>query len=128
MLPSSRKALREHVERFARYFLREMHKGGLQFEAAEQPDSPDYVPYEAYLLHADDRYIGACCFRDRAPTNDPPSWWLAWAWLHPYFRSRHHLTNAWPQFVASYGQFHLAQPVSHAMKAFIQKVGWHDET
>jgi hypothetical protein len=126
--PSSLRLLRNHVERFALYFLRELHTGSIQFEAAETPDTPGYVPYEAYLFLEQDRYVGACCFRDRRYEQLIAAWSLDWAWIHPYFRFKHHLTNAWPRFAEEYGRFHLAKPLSRSMQAFVRKVGWHEES
>ena len=124
VIPSSSKELREHVERFARYFLREMHTGGIQFEAGEIPESTGYVPYRAYLFAVQDRYIGAGCFRERGDEDSDVPWVFDWLWFHPYFRSRGHLSRAWPVLVSEIGRFRLAYPLSHAMKAFLQKVGW----
>ena len=118
----SPRPIREYVEQFARYFLGERGKGNLQFEAAETLQSLGYVKYEAHLFNDGYRYIGACCFRWREWENAPASWSLDWAWFHPYFRSRGHLTRAWPSFTAGYGDFHLARPLSHAMEAFLAKV------
>lgn len=118
----SLRAIRDHVERFARYFLKERGKGGLQFEAAETSESEGYVKYEAHLFNDGHRYIGACCFRWREFKDAPASWFMDWMWLHPYFRSRGHLTRAWPLFTTRYGDFHCATPLSHSMKAFLAKV------
>jgi hypothetical protein len=124
VLPTSPKRLRVHVERFARYFLREMHFSSIQFEAAETPSSPGFVKYEAYLFHDGDRFFGACCFRWREWGNTPASWSLDWVWIHPFLRGRGHLKKAWAQFENKYGRFHLAQPVSCGMQIFLRKVGW----
>lgn len=53
--PSSPKALRVHAERFARYFVREMHFGSIQFEAAEVPSSIGFVPHRAFLFAREGR-------------------------------------------------------------------------
>lgn len=115
--------MREHVERFARYFLREMHTGGIQFEATESEASPDYVAYKAYLFNDKYHFFGAGCFRWREWQDAPASWSLDWLWLHPYFRSQGHLTQAWPALEAAHGHFHLARPLSPGMQAFLRKVG-----
>ena len=124
VLPTSQKRLREHVERFARYFLREMHFGGIQFEASEVPKSPWFVKYEAYLFHDQSNFLGAGCFRWREWKDAEASWSLDWVWMHPFLRRCGHLQNAWPQFEKKYGHFHVAQPVSCPMEKFLQKVGW----
>lgn len=118
------KPLREHVERFARYFLREMHMGSLQFEAAETPASLGFREYKAYLFAAQDRYVGAACFRYRSEQNVEVPWLFDWLWLHPYFRHKGLLSFAWPAFIREVGKFRLAQPVSLHMQMFLRKVGW----
>lgn len=123
VLPESPKRMREHVERFARYFLREMHTGGIQFEATESPHSPCYVPYKAYLFNDRYHFFGAGCFRWRELQDAPASWSLDWLWLHPYFRSQGHLTRAWSVFEASHENFRLARPLSPGMQAFLRKIG-----
>lgn len=121
--PSSPKSNRNHVERFARYLLREMHYGGIQFEAVEQPTSIGYVPYRAYLFSAEDRYVGAACFRFK-PDHCPQTPWLFdWVWLHPYFRRQGHLAALWPDLTPQFGQFRLSEPISPAMQNFLLKHG-----
>jgi hypothetical protein len=125
VLPSSHLQFRKNVERFARYFLREMNYSGIQFEAAETPSTLGYVKYEAYLFHAKEHFIGAGCFRWREWENAAASWSFDWVWVHPYLRRQGHLSAAWPQFEEKYGRpFHLARPVSPAMQAFLQTRGW----
>ena len=78
VLPSSAMQLRDHVERFARYFLWEMHFNGIQFEASESSDDPGFVKYEAYLLHDSQFFVGAGCFRWREWQDAAPSWSFDW--------------------------------------------------
>lgn len=122
VLPKSSKILRQHVERFALYFLREMDTGGVQFEAAETENSPGYVPYRAYLFHDGVVYFGATCFRYREWEDISPCWSLDWVWLHPYFRSRKHLTQAWSEFKLELGDFVVQKPLSPAMTRFLDKI------
>ncbi len=140
--PTARKALREHVERFARYFMHEMHFNGIQFEAAESPHSVCYVRYKAFLFAAQGRYVGAACFRYRDDQDPLVPWLFDWLWLHPFVRRRGHLTRAWPQFIqtfngldaqleagaSSHGDscrpFRLAHPLSSSMAAFVSRIGW----
>ncbi|MCK4120398.1 hypothetical protein ACI2UK_27030 [Ralstonia nicotianae] len=123
------------VEKLARYFKRELGFDFVQFEAAETPGAPDFVPYEAYLFHelardkltenqpAPQRVVGACCFRWREWEGREPGWSLDWVWMHPYFRRRGHLNGAWPSFQKRYGhEFHIAPPLSIEMQAFINAV------
>ena len=116
-------ALRQHVERFARYFLREMHTGGIQFEALETPASPGYVEYKAYLFLSEDRYVGAGSFRFRNDQSTEVPWLFDWLWLHPYFRHKGLLSFAWPQFARDVGAFRLAEPISFHMQLFLKKIG-----
>ena len=132
--PQSPKTIRMHVEEIAYHFKREMGFSFVQFEASETPDSPGFVPWEAYLFHErvyekdSDinniriRCFGACCFRWREWTDMAADWSLDWVWFHPYFRQKRHLTKAWCLFKQTYGGFHLAEPISPSMKAFLEKV------
>jgi len=120
--PHSPIEVRKYIEQFARYFLREMHFGGVQFEAAEGPNSIGYRPYVAYLLGAEDRYIGGACFRFRDDQSLDHPWILDWVWLHPYFRRRGHLLLAWPEITQAHGAFRIAKPISHAMEGFLASV------
>ena len=141
--PTTRKALREHVERFARYFLREMHFNGLQFEAAESPQSVGYVPYRAFLFSLQGRYIGAGCFRLRDDQDPVVPWLFDWLWLHPYVRRKGHLSCAWPELIKAFDApdpgtepgslgdddrrpFRLAKPISPAMTGFLERIAWNE--
>jgi hypothetical protein len=134
VLPQSQKTLRMPVEEIAYHFKREMGFDFVQFEASEAPNSQGFVPWQAYLFHervyeidsdTDNtriRCFGACCFRWREWSDAPAGWSLDWVWFHPYFRQKQHLSKAWQQFKQEYGEFHLAQPISPSMKAFLKKV------
>ena len=124
VLPGSAKRLRLHVERFARYFLREMRFGGIQFEAAETPDTAGYVPFKAFLLAAEGRYIGAGCFRNRIEECETIPWVFDWLWLHPFCRRRGHLSYVWPALLAEMGHFRCAKPLSVSMERFLAKMGY----
>jgi hypothetical protein len=135
--PSSPLGWRRPVETLAYFFKREFRYDFPQFEAAEQPQSLGYVPYEAWLFHepAWDRFrnedkrpprrsIGAACFRWRDDWKDhDPCWTLDWVWFHPYERRLGRLTRAWPSFEEKYGQFPLETPISHEMEGFLRKIG-----
>jgi hypothetical protein len=105
VMPNSPELLRVHVELFARYFLREMHMDGVQFETAETAESPGYVRYQAYLFAIQDRFIGAGCFRYRDYQDPARPWVFDWMWLYPYFRRQGHLTRAWPTLRSELGNF-----------------------
>src|SRR5262249_17652815 len=47
--------------------------------------------------------IGACCFKWGGWSDEPPVRCLDWIWLHPYFRRRGLLRDAWPAFRAEFG-------------------------
>lgn len=116
--------LRQEVERFARYFLREMHTGGIQYEASENEFDGCFVPYEAYIFEHQSFCVGACCFRQRPSSQDCASlyWSMDWIWLHPYVRRNGILTRAWQEFERTYGEnFDLAKPLSSAMESFVAK-------
>lgn len=134
IVPESKKKLREYVERFARYFKRELQMDFIQFEASETPDTSGYVPYEAYLFHdraydvgdedseTKERCLGACCFRWIDWENAPASWSFEWVWIHPFRRGRGILRKAWPDFRRKYGEFHVAPPYSPAMEKFLERI------
>lgn len=123
VLPSSPMRMRTHVERFAKYFLREMHTGGLQFEAAEQSNSYGYRQYHGFLFSAEDRYVGAACFRHRPEQDTIKPWVFDWVWIHPYFRRQGHLCSLWPRLEPQFGSFRLSTPIFPAMKEFLFKHG-----
>ena len=75
---------RHVVETFARYFLRELRYGSIQFEATEGAAESGDVPYTAYLFVHEAIYVGACCFRWREWLDMPAMWSLDWVWLHPF--------------------------------------------
>lgn len=65
--------------------------------------------------------FGACCFRWREWDNAPHGWALQWIWFHPSERRAGHLTSAWPNFRARFGDFFVEPPLSDGMKAFLVK-------
>ena len=46
---------------------------------------------------------------------------MQWAWLHPYYRNQHYLTDKWPIFCSLFGDFVVESPLSPAMKGFYNK-------
>jgi hypothetical protein len=126
VVPSSSKTLRTSVERFARYFLREMHFGSIQFEAAETPDTLGFIPYKAFLFANQGRYIGAGCFRHREDQSHLRPWLLDWLWLHPFCRRQGNVTRAWPKLHNAMGEFRCAKPLSVSMERFLAKIGWQE--
>ncbi|WP_188131136.1 hypothetical protein [Paraburkholderia panacisoli] len=125
--------LRKAVEQLAYYFKRELGFDFVQFEAAETEASIGFVRYEAHLFYetaydhivedeaTPHRIFGACCFRWREWTDHAPGWSMDWVWMHPYFRRRGHLRQAWGSFQQHYGdEFHVAPPLSIEMEAFVK--------
>jgi len=107
--------LRKQVEAFAIYFKREFDYAIREFDAREKD------PYTAYLFpdpHAN-VWIGACCFRPESYAYDVDSETLRWIWLHPYHRMKGVLTEAWPFFRASHGDFFVEPPLSPGMLHFV---------
>ena len=117
----SAKRLRTHVERFARYFLREMHAGGMMFEAVESEKSVGFIPYKAFLFVYQGHYVGASCFRYRDDQDKETPWLFTWLWIHPFVRRRGVLTQTWTELNAQVGNFRLAPPVSLHMQTFLRK-------
>ena len=124
--PSSSRTHLDHVERFARYFMREMHYDGIQFEAASDAQDSFYFTtnWQAFLFIHDDRYIGAGCFRHRPEESAESPWVFDWLWLHPYCRRRGNLSRAWGTIVNEMPNFRLQSPLSVAMQAFAEKIKW----
>lgn len=46
---------------------------------------------------------------------------LEFCWIHPFFRGKGLLKNAWPKFIDYFGEFHVGEPHSHAMKGFLNR-------
>jgi hypothetical protein len=119
------------VYEFARYFRREFHYDFPQFHDPTLPASVNDAlpPWEAWIWSPANSLrpiaIGATVFRhERVVGNEHPEWVMSWIWLHPYFRRRGLLTQAWPTFRHRYGdQFLLEHPLSAAMEAFVQSQG-----
>ncbi len=119
----SPKTAREATETLAYYFRREFGYDFVQYSAQEDADPRDRVflwTVNRYSYHAG---IGAACFRWREYDNAAPRLSLAWVWIHPYLRRHGILTGHWDYFRALYGDFLVEPPLSHPMKAFINKRG-----
>jgi hypothetical protein len=118
----SPKRERAAVEQYAKYFRREFQYDFVQYSADEEP-----LADRAFLFVPDpwgwgQRTVGACCFRRREDSGG--SWFaLAWIWLHPYWRSRGLLSNAWSYFVHRFAPFRVEPPLSPAMQGFLRRKG-----
>ena len=66
--------------------------------------------------------FGACEFdTDKASSNGDDRY-LAWIWLHPYYRQRGLLAGAWPYFKGRFGDFGIERPLSSGMRAFLRSM------
>ena len=124
--------LRNGLETLARYFKREFHYDGIQYEANEHHF--EHVEYKGFVFvepaldalteeHSEtpSRLLGGCCFRHRQ-YSDGLHWILDWIWLHPYARRRGILKKHWKFFREIFGDdFHVTPPISPAMEAFLAK-------
>jgi len=117
--------LRLRVEKFANYFRREFAYDFIQYSAKNDGG------YSAYLFcdktFAGHLAIGACCFRWSEEVEIKSCWILQWVWLHPYFRDRGYLTDAWEYFNKKLGPFAVESPLSNAMGSFLEKRGYDPE-
>jgi hypothetical protein len=132
--PNSPIALRRSVELIADHFQQEMNFSFRQFHAKETPDTRAFIPWEAYLFHERGdtcendlgknkvQFFGACCFRKNPNIDEGGTWAMDRVWLHPYFRSRGHLRQAWQAFRSNYGDFQLSEPLSPSMMKFVERI------
>jgi len=111
---------RNAVHRFAVYFRREFQYDFIQYS----PDESESLDRAFLFTH--DRVemlaVGACSFRYH--TNG--SCGLSWIWLHPYYRGRGMLSQAWPYFVRRFAPFQVEPPLSKSMTSFMRKLGIAD--
>ena len=133
---------RNAVDEMALYFKHEM-----------KCESLGYNPYERDPLFMDDRmlvftdtypevnqptkeppsgytnrqfFTGVIAMRARKERwNSRPNWTLDWVWFHPFARRRGHLARAWPFLLQMYPDFKISKPVSIAMQAFLNKIGYN---
>ncbi len=120
----SPRKLQQAAFKIAEYAKREI---GFDFVPFSVDDDEQFVAY-LFTDHGDYAaklravaVFGACCFRYRKYTNAPAAWALQWVWLHPYFRNKKHLSEAWRQFKDRFGVFYVEPPFSPAMKHFLQQ-------
>lgn len=121
---------RKAVENIVSYFRGEMSCPLIKFNAKDKPTDKNYIPYEAYLFHKDKFNLlhefkatevvclGSCLFYKK----DNMPWVLEWVWIHPYFRRKGVLKEAWPIFTERYGDFEIEKTLSIEMEAFIKKM------
>lgn len=118
-------ATRKALYQFAVYFRREFRYDFVQYSVEDDGANLDHMV--AFLFYEHDwatknTAYGGCIFRYRCNwTNVDPHWALQWIWLHPYERGRGRLTNVWGYFEEKFGNFVVEEPLSSAMKAFLDK-------
>jgi hypothetical protein len=115
------RSLMEIASEFARYFQREHHYTFPPFDTTSDLDGR-----AVYLIGSGGAWLGACGFSPvgaRSKDVPPANWMLDWAWLHPFYRQKRLLSNAWPEFEAAHGEFLILEPLSLAMQAFIEARG-----
>ena len=122
----SSKRHRKAVYLFAAYFRRELHYDFVPHGFNGNTTDPHHVAFlwvapqyagslydSAWLVPC----IGACCFRRRETGMA-----MQFVWLHPYFRGRGLLIQAWPQFEQEFERFDVEKPLSPAMEAALAKL------
>lgn len=112
------RALRRAVERCAIYFRREFRYDFVQYSADELGHPKD----RAFLWEARSVVVGACSFRWVEWEDADASYTMDWVWFHPYERRQGNLSSAWLYFRRRFGRFHVEQPLSDAMEAFLARV------
>ncbi|MCY4362235.1 MAG: hypothetical protein OXE42_08625 [Gammaproteobacteria bacterium] len=96
---------------------------GYDFIPWESPEgNPDPSARGYLFMNPDNIVVGACAiwpyeYKDKA------IWSLQWIWITRKYRRSGVLTKHWKTFRQRYGDFHLEQPVSDAMVAFLEKNG-----
>ena len=116
--------LKKNLEKFARYFKKEMRYDNVPYDADNHQSN--WIGYlfktTALDLATDDnfpaptRWFGGCLFKQ-----ENEKWTLCWIWLHPFFRNRGELGTAWTNFEKKYGDFKIQEPLSAQMEKFLIK-------
>ena len=131
----SERDLRIQLEKFAKYFKREMNYDFVQYDADEH--HRDLTPYEGFLftevaydmIEEDSptpyRLCGGGCFRIREQEAGNAVWELDWIWIHPFFRHRGLMKNQWKNFQQFFGEFTVSEPLSFEMTKALDK--YHKE-
>jgi hypothetical protein len=125
--------LRKAVYQCARWFKKEFQYDYTQYGYNGREDDPNHVAFlwphpDSILLLGNDEFvlaiIGACCFRWRNDYwNQDHCWAMQWMWLHPFYRHRGLLSQAWGGFRGEFGSFVAEPPLSDAMEGFLGKQG-----
>lgn len=112
------------VEQIATYFQKE---GGFSFLQYSAYEKRRIKTTDAYIWIDEDwddtLAIGACAFSKDGDVGGNGKWGLQWVWIHPYYRNRGLLTEAWPHFEKKYGKcFDIEKPLSKHMESFLNKM------
>lgn len=84
------------------------------------------------LAIANELVVGACLLRNRrvnigecdCKSRQPSGWAMQWAWVHPMRRKRGCLTAMFKRAQQQVGEFWIEEPVSLAVKAYLDKYGY----
>ena len=101
-------------------FKREFKYDFVQWESPEGNPDPSARGY--LFMNPDNIVVGACAFR-QCEYKGKAIWSLQWIWITRRYRRSGVLTRHWKTLRQRYGDFHLEQPVSDAMVAFLEKNG-----
>ena len=117
-------SIHKAVEQLAYYFKREGAFDFVQYTANEDRHNKNSKAYIWIDTDWDDTFaVGACEFRFLGDVDQIKDWSLQWVWMHPYYRCKGLLTQAWPHFIKQYGKdFHCAPPLSGEMECFLKKM------
>lgn len=103
---------------FGCYISRELHYGIMFNQKYLCKCSGD--TWHMYLFMDGDYAIGAVGFVYQQWKNMDTLWELRWIWIHPDYRRKGILANAFGYFKKNYSPFTVAEPLSDAMKSFLK--------
>jgi hypothetical protein len=110
------------VELIGLMFQRQFHYDFRPYSAESHGDNPkqDVWLFVVEGFHTD-LLVGACEFERGVFINVPPDISiLQWIWLHPGYREKGVLTDAWPFFIERYGPIGVTHPISTSMDHFLR--------
>jgi hypothetical protein len=111
--------LKRAFEKIASYAEMECN---FSFEKSLYPRSEVYVFTKTHKLPECPGIVyGGCLFQHGYWEDEKaPRWSLRWIWLHPYYRRKGVLSEHWSYFTETYGEFHLAKPLSNPIQNFLR--------
>lgn len=121
--------LRRVVEKFAKYFRRELGYDAAPFTAKQTQYDEDHA-IEGVLINS--RKMSAtfpiASGAAGMSTDDDGDRWLDWIWIHPFERGTGLAEQAWRDLESSYGdRFNVEGPVSPAMKSLLSRLNVDQE-